>query len=298
MKSPRPTTLKTINQNGAVVRIFKDEREPFGSIKISLNEAGLDMFYGLIEAYSCNAIEILYHGISKNKITHFLKPSLEKVSRPYTILDLQIAEAGAFAPDFDFKTLRAFNNVRSFTILDIPMDALEYLFPNLEVLRIFQWKKNKVEYRRGLWPNLRCLHLASFRGDLSIFEGWDIRSLFLDSSIVEPFSSIQAFPNLETLRADHLGSDVDLAALSSLQHLRNVRLQKPRRAPMTVGFSSRSIEMMVLEKIEHIDLAKFLSLKIYGIDLKGARGLAQWNGFEEYGDPFAAVHFRRFPLDD
>ena len=46
MQSPRPTNLATINEDGVLVRIVKDEREPYGDIKISLNEAGLDKFYG------------------------------------------------------------------------------------------------------------------------------------------------------------------------------------------------------------------------------------------------------------
>jgi hypothetical protein len=295
----KPSTLLSINEDGASAHIVNDERQPFGSRKIHFNEAGLEKFSGLIEEHRCNAIAISYNGVSEGKVKQLFKPDLGKVAHPESILELHIGEAGAFSPDFDFKLFEKFENVKAFVVQSVSMDGkLEGLFPKLEVLRIFDWKKNKIKHQPSLWPNLRGLQIVGFRGDLSPLTGWNIRSLFLDSANLAPFSSLRSFPELETLRADSLASDIDLSVLSDLHHLKQLSLRKPRRPPNTTGFASQSMEMMILEKIGHIDLENFPNLKIYGIDLGKKKRLDKWDGFDQYGDPFAAVHFRRYPFTD
>jgi hypothetical protein len=296
---PRPTQLKSINEDGAIVRIVEDMREPYGSRKFSFNPTGFERHHGLIDEYSCNGLETLYHGIEAGRVVRYLAPDLGKIKQPRLIKALQIAEAGEFSPEFDFSVFHAFDHVRSFSIWNISMgDGLPELFPELEVLRVFDWNTNKIEYRPGLWPNLRCLHLSGFRGDLSRFEGWDIKTLFLDSSSVTPFSSLKAMPNLETLRADGLTSKIDLSVLAGFPKLKHVSLRKPRSAPATTGFASGGMEMMILEKIDHIDLQNFPNLKIYGIDLGKEDRLDRWDEFHDYGDPFATVHFRRYAFSE
>lgn len=295
-----PSTILSLSEDGASVTITKDERQPFGSIEIRLNEAGLERFPNLIDEYRCDGLALSCDGMAENRIRHHFSPDLNRISHPENITALRIGTTGRFARDFDFNAFERFENVRSLSVESIPViEELTDFFPRLEILKIFDWAKNRVRYRETLWPRLRGLHVVSFKGDLSALEGWNIQVLFLHHSKPVPFSSLRSFPELQTFAAERLDADIDLSLLSSLSHLKHLSLRMPRHPAKTAGFTSRTLEMMILDKADPAGLVlfdverDFPKLKFYGIDFGRKREFMRWDGFRPYGDPFASVSFIR-----
>lgn len=298
-----PSTLLSQNEDGAFVEITKDERQPFGSIDIKMNEAGLDRFAGLADEYQCNGLTLAYQHYgqtSKGSSEHCFKPGLAKILDPAQIQALTIGSVGNFARDFDFSMFEKFKNVKALTLESIPIiDKIDKFFPDIEVVRIFDWPKNKISFRKGLWPKLRCLHLINFRGDLSTLSEWKIEVLFLHHGKPISFSSLRLFSKLRTFAAEGLNSDIDLSVLSDLPYLRHLSLRKPRQSVKMFGYTSHSLEMMIIDRADPAALDNFNierdfpCLRFYAIDFGKKREFMQWDGFRQYGDPFASVDFIR-----
>ncbi len=293
-----PSTVLSLSEDGALVKITKDVRQPFGSMEILLNEVGLERCSGLIDDHKCNGLFLYSTDRSSKESRKYFRPNLSKINHPEAITALCIDGEGKFAPDFDFDPFKRFENVKSLTLGEISViKKMTTFFPKLEVLRIFGWAKNKVQCQEGLWPHLRCLHIVGFRGDLSIFANWNLQVLFLHYSRLEPFSSLCSFPHLQTFAAEALNSDVDLALLSDLARLKHLSVVMPRQPTKMSGFTSKSLERMTLDKVDpayggEFDARRdFPSLKIYRIDMGRNRVLERWDGFRQYGDPFASVSF-------
>jgi hypothetical protein len=249
----KPEILVDVNEmsmenlmRGPVVEVSDDQRLLYGKRKFRANKAGYTKYWPLIATHECDAVSIASDDIAENNYFEEFDIDLSQIDVT-GITSLELGGLTRFPANFDWTSLLRMTAVRQLVTdhLSFRPDLTSY-FPHLEAFLNFNWKTNRVRNLGKAWPHLKYLHIQGFNDSLTLFQGRDLRRIFLINPSLKSLDELKLFPNLDTLFISGLRKGVDVSVIAELPSLKRLGFLGAAKNSGWEGFRSETVEILDL----------------------------------------------------
>lgn len=276
--------------NAPFVEISMNKRQPWRERLFRANRAGFNEFYREFGRFECTALSLDFDDMTENKFHNHFDLELGRIAVE-RIESFALNGATTFPQSFDLQPFLKMGRLRELIVgaTSFPL-PLPHIFPHLEAILIFDWKRNSFKSIDKSWPELRYLHIQGFTGQLSLFSKRDLRGLILVSPNIGSIDDLLLFQNLDVVSIVGPRNGFDLTPVGSLPNLRCLSIEGRAKLTGWENFASESVEVLEMSWLPSSGILRnFPNLKFSNI-WSGRSDEYQVGNWDELPDyPFSSV---------
>ena len=141
--------------NAPFVEISMNKRQPWRERLFRANRAGFNEFYREFGRFECTALSLDFDDMAENKFHNHFDLELGRIAVE-RIESFALNGATTFPQSFDLQPFLKMGRLRELIVgaTSFPL-PLPHIFPHLEAILIFDWKRNSFKSIDKSWPELR-----------------------------------------------------------------------------------------------------------------------------------------------